>query len=42
MIKQNILELTTPSDREITLTRFFDAPRELAWKTWPEPESVKG
>lgn len=24
--------------REVTITRVFDAPRELVWKTWTEPE----
>ena len=24
--------------REITITRVFDAPRELIWKAWTEPE----
>jgi len=24
--------------REITITRVFDAPRELVWKAWTEPE----
>ena len=23
---------------EITITRVFDAPRELVWKAWTEPE----
>lgn len=26
---------------EIEITRIFDAPRELVWKTWTEPERVK-
>jgi uncharacterized protein YndB with AHSA1/START domain len=25
----------------LTITRFFDAPRELAWKAWTEPERIK-
>jgi uncharacterized protein YndB with AHSA1/START domain len=24
--------------REVTITRVFDAPRELVWKAWTEPE----
>ncbi len=28
------------SDREIVITRVFDAPRELVWKAWTEPEHV--
>jgi uncharacterized protein YndB with AHSA1/START domain len=26
--------------QEITLTRVFDAPRELVWKAWTEPERL--
>ncbi len=28
------------SDREIVLTRSFDAPRELVWKAWTDPTQV--
>lgn len=28
--------LTTPSDREIVITRVFDAPRATVWKAWTE------
>jgi uncharacterized protein YndB with AHSA1/START domain len=28
------------SDREITLSRLFHAPRELVWKAWTDPELV--
>jgi uncharacterized protein YndB with AHSA1/START domain len=28
------------SDREISTTRVFDAPRELVWKVWTEPEHI--
>jgi uncharacterized protein YndB with AHSA1/START domain len=28
------------SDREIVLSRVFNAPRELVWKVWTEPEHV--
>jgi uncharacterized protein YndB with AHSA1/START domain len=27
-------------DREIVLTRVFDAPRELVWKAWTDPQQV--
>jgi len=30
----------TPVDREFTITRVFEAPRELVWKAWIEPEQV--
>lgn len=29
-----------PSERELVITRIFDAPRELVWKAWTEPEHV--
>jgi uncharacterized protein YndB with AHSA1/START domain len=32
--------VTTPSDREVEVTRVFDAPRELVWKAFTEPEHV--
>jgi uncharacterized protein YndB with AHSA1/START domain len=28
------------SDREIRVKRVFDAPRELVWKAWTEPEGI--
>jgi uncharacterized protein YndB with AHSA1/START domain len=33
---------TPPSDvdREFTITRVFDAPRELVWRAWTDPEHV--
>ena len=31
---------TPPLDREFTITRVFDAPRELVWKAWTDPELV--
>ena len=32
------LTVTTPSDREIVMTRTFDAPRRLVWDAWTKPE----
>jgi uncharacterized protein YndB with AHSA1/START domain len=29
---------TAAPTEEITITRFFDAPRELVFKAWTEPE----
>jgi uncharacterized protein YndB with AHSA1/START domain len=29
---------TQVGDREVTITRIFDAPRELVWRAWTEPE----
>jgi uncharacterized protein YndB with AHSA1/START domain len=34
------LNVTTPSDREIEITRIFDAPRELVWRTFTERELI--
>jgi uncharacterized protein YndB with AHSA1/START domain len=31
---------TTPSEREIEITRVFDAPRHLVWDAWTRPEHV--
>lgn len=31
---------TTPSDREIVMTRVFDAPRRLVWEAYTNPEHV--
>jgi uncharacterized protein YndB with AHSA1/START domain len=30
----------TATLREITITRVFDAPRELVWDAWTEPEQI--
>ena len=27
--------------KELTLTRTFDAPRELVWKAWTDPEMIQ-
>ncbi len=32
---------TTDADRELVITRIFDAPRDLVWKEWTEPERVR-
>ena len=34
-------KVTTPSDREIRLTRLFDAPRRLVFEAMTKPEHVK-
>lgn len=31
---------TDTADREIVISRRFDAPRELVWRAWAEPERV--
>jgi uncharacterized protein YndB with AHSA1/START domain len=35
------LKVTTPSDREIVLTRIFEAPRHLVWDAFTKPELLK-
>jgi uncharacterized protein YndB with AHSA1/START domain len=34
-------KVTTPSDREITITRLFDAPRNLVFEAMTKPEHVR-
>lgn len=41
MQKVGKLEINTPSDREITFTRAFDAPRQLVFDAWTKPELLK-
>jgi uncharacterized protein YndB with AHSA1/START domain len=33
--------MNTLSENELKITRIFDAPRELVWKAWSEPEHIK-
>lgn len=35
------LKVTTPSDREIAMTRVFDAPRKLVFDAFTRPELLK-
>jgi uncharacterized protein YndB with AHSA1/START domain len=35
------LQISTPSDREIAMTRVFDAPRDLVFDAWTRPELLK-
>ena len=37
----NKLAITLPSDREIVITRSFDAPRNLVWDAHTKPELVR-
>ncbi|GAB4368087.1 MAG: hypothetical protein Kow00121_06910 [Elainellaceae cyanobacterium] len=39
--QQKGLAITLPSDREIVVTRVFDAPRHLVFQAWTQPEHVK-
>jgi uncharacterized protein YndB with AHSA1/START domain len=31
---------TTPSDREVAMSRVFNAPRSLVWEAWTSPEHM--
>jgi uncharacterized protein YndB with AHSA1/START domain len=35
------LKITTPSDREIAMTRTFDAPSRLVYDAWTKPDLLK-
>jgi uncharacterized protein YndB with AHSA1/START domain len=35
------LNVTTPTEREIVMTRVFDAPRHLVFDAWTRPELLK-
>ena len=37
----NTLQITTRGDREIVITRAFDAPRTLVWDAFTKPELVR-
>ena len=41
MVIRGKLQITTPSDREIVMTRVFDAPRNLVFDAWTKPELLK-
>jgi uncharacterized protein YndB with AHSA1/START domain len=41
MRNSGTLKVTTPSDREIAMTRVFDAPRHLVFEAWTKPDLVK-
>jgi uncharacterized protein YndB with AHSA1/START domain len=34
-------KIALPADKQILITREFDAPKELIWKAWTTPELVK-
>ncbi len=38
---KNTLKISTPSDREIEMTRVFDAPRNLVFDAYTKPELVR-
>ena len=35
------LKVTTPSDREVAMTRVFHAPHELVFEAWTKPDLLK-
>jgi uncharacterized protein YndB with AHSA1/START domain len=35
------LDVTTPSDTEVLMSRAFDAPRELVFDCWTKPELIR-
>lgn len=37
----NIMQITTRGDRELVITRAFDAPRTLVWETFTKAELVR-
>ena len=40
--KGSVAELAEPTTGyELKITRTFDAPRELVWKAWTDPEMAK-
>jgi uncharacterized protein YndB with AHSA1/START domain len=39
--EQSKTHFTMPSDREIVITRSFDAPRDLVWNMWTQAEHLK-
>ena len=38
--RAGVTTFTTPSDREVAMTRVVDAPRRLVWEAWTNPEHV--
>lgn len=40
-VNSDTFKVTTPSDREIRLTRLFDAPRQLVFEAMTKPEHIK-
>jgi uncharacterized protein YndB with AHSA1/START domain len=41
MMSTGSLKVTTPSDREIAMTRVFDAPAKMVFDAWTKPELIK-
>lgn len=41
MLNTGTLQITLPTDRQIVMTRVFDAPRQLVWDAFSKPELLK-
>jgi uncharacterized protein YndB with AHSA1/START domain len=41
MTETETLQITTPTEREIVMSRVFDAPRNLVFDAWTKPELLK-
>lgn len=41
MMGTGALQVTTPTDREIVMTRVFDAPRDLVFDAWTKPDLLR-
>jgi uncharacterized protein YndB with AHSA1/START domain len=41
MVATNSAAPIGASDRDLIITRVFDAPREVVWKAWTDPEQMK-
>ena len=41
MTETGTLQITTPTEREIVMSRVFDAPRNLVFEAWTKPELLK-
>lgn len=39
--RDSAMKVTLPSDREIAMTRMFNAPRALVFEAWTRPEHVR-
>ena len=40
-VNSDTFTVTTPSEREIRMTRLFDAPRHLVWEAMSRPEHIR-
>jgi len=41
MAEKSSSAVTESAERELVITRIFDAPRDLVWKAWTNPEHLK-